>query len=82
MKTMTCRSLGGPCEQMLSAATWDEMVQAMVKHVMEKHPDTAKAMEKMHNEDQRGGAEKPSRSGTRHQKLNPCRVNERHPRLR
>jgi len=27
------------------------MVKAMTKHVMEKHPDTAKAMEKMHNED-------------------------------
>jgi hypothetical protein len=27
------------------------MVQAMTKHVTEKHPDTAKAMEKMHNED-------------------------------
>src|SRR5260370_39197201 len=50
MKTMTCRSLGWPCEQKLSAASWDEMVQAMTKHVMEKHPDTAKAMEKRHNE--------------------------------
>ena len=48
MKTMTCRSLGGPCGQKLSAASWDEMVLAMTKHVMEKHPDTAKAMEKMH----------------------------------
>jgi len=27
------------------------MVQAMTKHVMEKHPETAKAMEKMHNDD-------------------------------
>src|SRR2546426_11816874 len=51
MKTMTCQSLGGPCEQKLSAGSRDEMVQAMTKHVMEKHPDTAKAMEKMHNED-------------------------------
>lgn len=51
MKTMTCRSLGGPCEQNLSAASWEEMVQAMTKHVMEKHPETAKAMEKMHNDD-------------------------------
>jgi predicted small metal-binding protein len=51
MKTMTCQSLGGPCEQKLSAQSWDEMVKAMTKHVMEKHPDTAKAMEKMHNED-------------------------------
>jgi predicted small metal-binding protein len=51
MKTMTCKSLGGPCEQELSGGSWDEMVKAMTKHVMEKHPDTAKEMEKMHNED-------------------------------
>jgi predicted small metal-binding protein len=51
MKVMTCRELGGPCDQELSAQTWDEMVKTMTKHVMEKHPDTAKAMEKMHNED-------------------------------
>jgi hypothetical protein len=42
---------GGPCEQKLAAGSWDEMVKTMTKHVMEKHPDTAKAMEKMHNED-------------------------------
>jgi predicted small metal-binding protein len=51
MKTMTCKDLGGPCDHRLSAATWDEMVGAMVKHVMANHPDTAKEMEKMHNED-------------------------------
>lgn len=27
------------------------MVQTMTKHVMENHPETAQAMEKMHNED-------------------------------
>jgi len=27
------------------------MVQTMTKHVMEKHPDTAKAMAEMHNKD-------------------------------
>lgn len=51
MKTMTCRELGGPCDQQLSASTWDEMVNSMTQHVMATHPDTAKAMEKMHNED-------------------------------
>jgi predicted small metal-binding protein len=51
MKTLTCRNLGGTCDQEISAATWDEMVQAMTKHVMEKHPDVAKEMEKMHNAD-------------------------------
>jgi hypothetical protein len=32
-------------------SSWDEMVKTMTKHVMEKHPDVAKQMEKMHNED-------------------------------
>jgi hypothetical protein len=27
------------------------MVKVMAKHVLEKHPDVAKAMEKIHNED-------------------------------
>jgi predicted small metal-binding protein len=51
MKTMTCRELGGACDQELSADTWPEMVQVMTTHVMENHPDTAKEMEQMHNED-------------------------------
>jgi len=51
MKAMTCRELGGPCNKELSARSWDEMVQTMTKHVMENHPDTAKAMEQMHRED-------------------------------
>jgi predicted small metal-binding protein len=51
MKTMTCKELGGPCNKKLSADTWDEMVKTMTAHVMQNHPDTAKEMEKMHNED-------------------------------
>lgn len=51
MKTLTCRALGGVCDQKLSANSWEEMVKTMTKHVMEKHPDVAKQMEKMHNED-------------------------------
>ena len=51
MKTMMCKELGGTCDQKLSANSWDEMVQKMTKHVMAKHPDVAKDMEKMHNED-------------------------------
>jgi predicted small metal-binding protein len=48
---MTCKQLGGKCDQTLTASSWEEMVKMMTKHVMEKHPDVAKAMEKMHNED-------------------------------
>jgi hypothetical protein len=51
MKTMTCKQLGGKCDQKLSAATWDDIVKAMTKHVMEKHPDVAKEMEQMYKED-------------------------------
>jgi len=53
MKVMTCRELGGPCDHRLSASTWDEMVRTMTKHVMERHPDTAKEMERMHSQDPR-----------------------------
>ena len=58
MKTMTCRELGGSCDEKLSANTWDEMVKKMTSHVMAEHPDVAKKMEQMHNEDpQRWGRE-------------------------
>ena len=51
MKSLTCRELGGTCDQKLSASSWDEMVKVMTKHVMEKHPDVAKTMARMHSED-------------------------------
>ena len=51
MKTMTCKQLGGKCDQKLSADTWDEMVKSMTNHVMDKHPDVAKDMEAMYKED-------------------------------
>ena len=51
MKTMTCRELGGTCDRALTAETWDEIVQTMTKHVMEKHPDVAEHMKAMHERD-------------------------------
>jgi predicted small metal-binding protein len=51
MKTLTCKELGGKCDQKISADTWNELVKNMSKHVMDKYPDVAKDMEKMHNED-------------------------------
>ena len=51
MKTMTCRELGGTCDERLAADSWDGMVKAMTQHVLQKHPDVAKDMERMHNED-------------------------------
>jgi hypothetical protein len=51
MKIMTCKELGGTCEEALSAESWDAMVKKMTEHVMSKHPDVAKKMAQMHNED-------------------------------
>jgi predicted small metal-binding protein len=51
MKTMTCRELGGECDEKLSAQSWDEMVSTMTKHAQENHPETVKKMEEMHKED-------------------------------
>ena len=51
MKTMLCKDLAGVCDEPLSADSWDEIVQVMTKHVIQNHPDLAKKMEQMHNED-------------------------------
>ncbi len=51
MKAMACKDLGGACDEQLSAASWDDIIRVMTKHVIEKHPDVAKRMERMHNED-------------------------------
>jgi len=42
---MTCKELGGPCDQKLSAGSWDEMVQTMVTHVMSKPPGNGRGNE-------------------------------------
>ena len=63
MKTMTCKQLGGVCDQKLSAESWNEMVGLMVKHVTASHPDLAKQMEQMHNQDPQRWGERPSPSG-------------------
>jgi hypothetical protein len=51
VKQLTCRALGGTCDEKLSADSWDQMVMAMTKHVMAKHPDVAKQMEALHQND-------------------------------
>jgi len=51
MKTLTCKELGGTCDYRISAETWDEAVKKMTAHVMDKHPDVARDMKKMHEED-------------------------------
>lgn len=51
MKIMTCRELGGPCDEPLSAGSWKEMVDIMTEHVIDNHPDMAKEMEMTHDGD-------------------------------
>ena len=51
MKAMTCKELGGDCDTVLSAQTWDEMVSIMTEHVIAKHPHVVERMAKMHEED-------------------------------
>lgn len=51
MKTLTCRELGGSCDEEISAESWDEMVNRMTEHVMDNHPEVAKEMAEMHQED-------------------------------
>ena len=51
MRTLTCKQLGGTCDEEISAETWNEMVKKMTNHVMQEHPGVARKMEQMHNED-------------------------------
>ncbi len=62
MKILTCKELGGECDARLSAETWKEIVGKMVDHVVTHHSETAKEMEKMHNED-------PEKWGKEHKPL-------------
>lgn len=58
MKTMTCKQLGGACDQELSAETWDDMVKTMTRHVMGKHPNVAEKMKKCTRKTPKNGAVK------------------------
>jgi hypothetical protein len=35
MKTMTCRQLGGPCDEAFAGATADEIIKAQDRHLKE-----------------------------------------------
>ena len=51
MKTMTCKQLGGPCDQEFHAETFDEMVKMSQQHGIEMaekgDEEHIKVMEKM-----------------------------------
>lgn len=53
MKTMTCKDLGGPCDQAFHANTGDEIIKAQDAHLKEKvaagdqsHKEAAEEMQK------------------------------------
>ena len=49
MKTMTCKQMGGPCEEKIKGATPDEMIKNGMVHMEKAHPKMAadvKAMAK------------------------------------
>ncbi len=51
MKILTCKDLGGTCEERLSADSWNDIVKRMTNHVMQNDLDVAQQMEEMHHED-------------------------------
>jgi hypothetical protein len=57
MKTMTCRQLGGACDEKFTANTWEEMQQKSMRHgkdMMEKgdkaHLEAGKKMRELLND--------------------------------
>ena len=53
MKQMTCAAMGGPadCTTMISGNTAEEMVGNGMKHIEEAHPEMAKDIKKMTQEE-------------------------------
>ena len=53
MKTMTCRQMGGPCDDKISANSPDEMMKKGMEHAEKNHPDLAKKMKEMSPEERK-----------------------------
>jgi hypothetical protein len=51
MKTMTCRQMGGPCDEKISGATPDEMMKNGMAHIEQAHPDMAADIKAMSKDD-------------------------------
>ncbi|HEY0980288.1 MAG TPA: hypothetical protein VGE18_02675 [Candidatus Paceibacterota bacterium] len=47
MKKMTCRQMGGMCDEVIVAHTPDEMMEKGMDHLKVAHPDMAKSVEAM-----------------------------------
>lgn len=51
MKTMTCKQMGGMCEQSINGATADQMMQNGMAHLEQSHPDMANNIKAMSKDD-------------------------------
>lgn len=51
MKTMTCRQMGGPCDEKIQGATPEEMMNNGMAHVTQSHPDMAADIKAMSKDD-------------------------------
>ncbi len=51
MKTITCRQMGGMCDEAISGNTPDEIMMTGMKHVEVAHPDMAASIKAMPKDD-------------------------------
>ncbi len=51
MKMMTCRQLGGPCDEKITGSTPDEMMANGMKHLEKAHPQMAADVKSMPEDD-------------------------------
>lgn len=47
MKTITCRQLGGMCDEPITASTQEEMMTKGMQHLEKAHPEMAASVKKM-----------------------------------
>lgn len=51
MKTLTCRQMGGMCDEKLTAETYEGILDVGMKHVELAHPEMAENIKKMPKDD-------------------------------
>lgn len=51
MKTITCRAMGGMCDEPIIANNMDEMIAKGMEHLKVAHPEMAQSIEQMPKDD-------------------------------
>ena len=51
MKTLTCKQMGGPCDEKITAGSYKEMMDKGWEHVAKAHPEMAKDIQAMPKDD-------------------------------